>query len=65
MSHFDHHHCGTCGCCGGRIPCGVHYEREWTSSGECPGHITNEGLCGALVSVTERDEEGGPGSCSV
>jgi hypothetical protein len=50
------HHCGTCGCCGGDIPCGADYERKWRGDGQCPGNVNRDGTCGALRSVERRDD---------
>lgn len=56
------HHCGTCECCGGRIPCGVTHVREWTYSGECPGHTNTDGTCGGLRHTHARKYPT-PGRC--
>lgn len=63
------HHCGTCGCCGGYIPCGVGHKRTWRGDGSCPGHVNlggkMDGTCGALqdVEVMPLDEYGS-GTCN-
>ena len=55
------HHCGTCHCCGGTIPCGVTHTRRWRNGGECPGSM-NGRLCGAIAESHERSRPR-PGSC--
>ena len=56
------HHCGHCGCCGGHIPCGVTHVRRWTYSGECPGCVNPDGMCGAMIETWRRKRER-PGGC--
>lgn len=48
------HHCGTCGSCGGDIPCGGLYLRRWRKSGECPRAVNADGTCGALLFAAPR-----------
>ena len=48
------HHHGVCDGCGGMIPCGADHVRKWSQPGECPGHMTDDGLCGALISSRPR-----------
>lgn len=38
----------TCSCCGGHIPAG---KIRWVRGGECPGHITRGGNCGAIDAI--------------
>lgn len=57
------HHCGTCGCCGGKIPCGESHIRRWRS-GECPGSINQDGNCGALISAAKKRKRLKPGACN-
>ena len=39
-----------CSCCGGRIPAG---KIRWTRSGECPGHVSRDALCGAIADLLQ------------
>lgn len=50
------HHCGTCACCGGEIPCGETHRRRWRADGECQGYVREDGLRGA--EQLEDDEIG-------
>jgi hypothetical protein len=50
MKTYNH----TCSCCGGDIPCREINAVRFVRGGECPGHINQDGTCGAVAEYHRR-----------